>query len=63
LGDELIKLPAGEIRTLHLRAPGENTTELWLAYDYLLLPVKIRFVDRNDRVFVQVATQIQTSPP
>ena len=62
LGDELIKLPAGEIRTLHLRAPGENTTELWLAYDYLLLPVKIRHVDSKGGSIVQVATTIQLSP-
>ena len=62
LGDELISLPAGEIRTLHLRAPGENTTELWLAYDYLLLPVKIRHVDKKGGSIVQVATTIQLSP-
>lgn len=62
LGDELLTLPAGEIRTLHLRAPGENTTELWLAYDYLLLPVKIRHVDNKGGSIVQVATTIQLSP-
>jgi hypothetical protein len=61
LGDEEIDVPAGKMRTQHLQVPGESI-DLWLAYDYLLLPVKIRFVDRNDRVFVQVATQIQTSP-
>jgi hypothetical protein len=63
LGDEDIDVPAGRMRTLHLRAPGENTTELWLAYDYLLLPVKIRHVDAKGDSFVQVATQIQLSPP
>jgi len=61
LGDEQIDLPAGSLRTLHLRAPGENTTELWLAYDYLLLPVKIRYLDAKGDSFVQVATQIQLS--
>ena len=61
LGDEQIELPAGSLRTLHLRAPGENTTELWLAYDYLLLPVKIRYLDAKGDSFVQVATQIQLS--
>jgi len=44
---------------LHLRTPGENSTELWLAYDYLLLPVKIRYVDGQGDSFVQVATKIQ----
>ena len=59
LGDEDLELPAGTVRTLHLRAPGTNTTELWLAYDYLLLPVKIRHVDAKGDSFVQVATRIQ----
>ena len=58
LGDENVDLPAGAMRTLHLRTPGENSTELWLAYDYLLLPVKIRYVDANGDSFVQVATRI-----
>ena len=61
LGDEQIEIPAGSFRTLHLRAPGDNTTELWLAYDYLLLPVKIRHLDRDGDSFVQVATEIQLS--
>lgn len=61
LGDEEIEIPAGTFRTLHLRAPGDNTTEFWLAYDYLLLPVKIRHIDRNGDGFVQVATEIQLS--
>jgi len=63
IGDEEIEVPAGTLRTVHLRAPGDNTTELWLAYDYLLLPVKIRHVDVKGDSFVQVATQIQLSPP
>ena len=62
VGDEEIVVPAGTLRTLHLRVPGEKTTDLWLAYDYLLLPVKIRF-DDTEHVLVQVATQIQLSPP
>ena len=60
-GDEEIVVPAGTLRTLHLRAPGVNTTELWLAYDYLLLPVKIRHVDNKGNSLVQVATEIQLS--
>lgn len=61
LGDEEVDIPAGIFRTLHVRAPGDNTTELWLAYDYLLLPVKIRHLDRKGDSFVQVATEIQLS--
>ena len=61
IGDEEVTVPAGTLRTLHLRAPGVNTTELWLAYDYLLLPVKIRHVDKKGGSLVQVATEIQLS--
>lgn len=58
LGDEEIEIPLGVLRTRHLRAPGENSTELWLAYDYRLLPVKIRHVDNKGDSLVQVATEI-----
>ena len=61
IGDEEVVVPAGTLRTLHLRAPGVNTTELWLAYDYLMLPVKIRHLDNKGVSFVQVATEIQLS--
>jgi len=59
LGDEDIEIPLGVVRTRHLRAPGENSTELWLAYDYRLLPVKIRHVDNNGGTLVQVAVEIK----
>lgn len=61
IGDEQLDLPAGPMRTVHLRAPGTNardSTELWLAYDYLLLPVKIRYLDAQGASYVQVATKI-----
>lgn len=61
LGEEEVAVPAGTLRTLHLRAPGINTTELWLAYDYLMLPVKIRHLDNKGNSLVQVATEIQLS--
>ena len=62
VGEEEIEVPAGRMRTLHLRAPGVNITELWLAYDHLMLPVKMRHVDAKGDSIVQVATQIQLSP-
>jgi hypothetical protein len=61
LGDEEIETPAGSLRTLHLRVQDDTTTELWLAYDYLLLPVKIRHLDRKGDSFVQVATEVRLS--
>ena len=59
LGDETIETPAGILKTLHLRAPGVNRTELWLAYDYLLLPVKIRYEDKKGNSLVQTVTAIR----
>ncbi|MBN9422028.1 MAG: hypothetical protein BGO63_01550 [Candidatus Accumulibacter sp. 66-26] len=61
VGEEDIEVPAGTFHTLHLRAPGSSTTELWLAYDALLLPVKIRYTDRHGDSFVQVATELKYS--
>lgn len=58
VGDEEVELPMGTVQTLHVRSSGEHTTELWLAYDYFLLPVKIRHVDRKGDSFVQTATGI-----
>ncbi|MBP6707804.1 MAG: DUF3108 domain-containing protein [Candidatus Accumulibacter sp.] len=61
VGDEEIEIPAGTFRSLHLRIPGVATTELWLAYDRALLPVKIQYVDRQGQLYVQVATAIEFS--
>ncbi len=60
LGDETIEIPLGVLRTRHFRTSGENvnTTELWLAYDYRMLPVKIRHVDNKGGILVQVAAEI-----
>jgi hypothetical protein len=58
LGDETIEIPLGVLAARHLRTPGENATEIWLAYEYRLLPVKIRHVDNDGSAFVQVATEI-----
>jgi hypothetical protein len=62
LGDETIELPLGTLVTRHLRSPGERLTDIWLAYEYRLLPVKIRHVDDKGNAFVQVATEIRFGP-
>ncbi|MCB4361162.1 DUF3108 domain-containing protein [Quatrionicoccus australiensis] len=59
LGEELIEVPVGQFRTLHLRAVAGNTmTEIWIALDDSRLPVKIRFTDKKGDSFEQVATEI-----
>jgi hypothetical protein len=61
LGDEQIDTPAGVFLTVHVRAPGDNTTELWLARERWLLPVKIRHIDRRGDSFEQLADVLETS--
>ncbi|MBK1680125.1 DUF3108 domain-containing protein [Rhodocyclus tenuis] len=61
VGDEEIETPAGRFQTLHVRAPGDNTTDLWLARERWLLPVKIRYTDRHGDSFEELADVIHTS--
>lgn len=58
VGEETIETPAGSFRTLHVRVRNDSTTELWLALDRLLLPVKIRHTDKKGDSFEQVATEL-----
>lgn len=58
LGEETVRTPAGEFRTLHLRASGETITEVWIAPDLYRLPVKIRFTDKKGDSYVQLASEI-----
>lgn len=60
IGDEEIDTPAGRFQTLHVRAPGDNTTDLWLARERWLLPVKIRYTDRHGDSFEEQADVIHT---
>lgn len=59
LGEELLETPMGPLRTLHFRAAGETTTEVWLAIEKYLLPVKIRHLDKRGDNFEQVAQEIR----
>jgi hypothetical protein len=60
LGEEIVALPAGERRAVHLKTrSGNDTIELWLAVgqdaDMRGLPLKIRFTDRKGEIFDQLA--------
>ncbi|MEF8721528.1 MAG: DUF3108 domain-containing protein [Candidatus Accumulibacter delftensis] len=59
VGDEDVETPAGSFRSLHLRVGGVSPTELWLAYDRSLLPVKILHTDHKGAIFVEIATSIE----
>lgn len=59
IAEELLETPVGLLRTLHFRAPGETTTEVWLAVDRYLLPVKIRHIDKKAESFDQLVEEIR----
>lgn len=58
VGEEVLETPAGTFRTLHIRARTDDTTELWLALDRQMLPVKIRYTDRKGESFEQIAVEL-----
>ncbi|OQA34630.1 MAG: hypothetical protein BWY57_00337 [Betaproteobacteria bacterium ADurb.Bin341] len=61
VGEELLETEVETFRTLHLKVQTEtNTTELWVALDRGLLPVKIRHIDRKGEVFDQIVNEIGT---
>jgi hypothetical protein len=55
IGAETLKTPLGELRTRHfekVRDPGDKRGfEFWLATDRDLLPVKLRYLEKNGDVF------------
>jgi hypothetical protein len=61
VGTEELDTPVGKIKTLHLakhRDPGENGTEVWLAADRNLFPVKLLILENDGSKFEQVITQL-----
>lgn len=62
LGKEWLETPLQPIWTLHFRASGETTTDVWLAPDNYLLPVKIRHIDKKGEPFEQVVEDIRLAP-
>jgi len=55
VGDEVLMAPGGPIRALHLHRPadagsGEPRIDLWLGYDFEMLPVRLRLEDPKRRV-------------
>ncbi len=59
VGDETLPAPGGPIRALHLRRPPPPGTDdpridLWLGYDFQMLPVRLRVEDAGRRVLDQV---------
>jgi hypothetical protein len=63
LGPETLELPVGSFDTLHLQSIGKSQTDLWLAPEYLMLPIKIRFTDRDGDTYEQAIREIFVTLP
>jgi hypothetical protein len=65
LGETMLPLPAGERRTIHVRARGGgDTIEVWMAAGEdgraRGMPLKIRFIDRKGELFDQTTDEAGT---
>ncbi|MDA8254761.1 MAG: DUF3108 domain-containing protein [Betaproteobacteria bacterium] len=66
LGEEVLTLPGGERRALHVRTRTSNDTiELWLRTGADAasrgLPLKIRFIDRRGDIYDQIADDLDSA--
>jgi hypothetical protein len=63
---EIIDTPLGKLNAVpvrQIRAPGKESVALWLATEYRMLPVRIRFFDRDGNAAgEQLITDIRVSP-
>jgi hypothetical protein len=63
VGQETLVTPLGEVRTRHfekVRGPDDKRAfEFWLAPDRHLLPVKLRYVEKNGDTFDSIITEIK----
>lgn len=63
--EEAIKTPMGTLQTVHFRklhGPHEEGLEIWFGLEYRLLPVKVRYLDRDGNVAAEaVITDIRVS--
>lgn len=64
IGEEDLDLAVGVAHTLHLQAAGEDTTDLWLDRERLLLPAKIRHTDKKGETYeLLLSSVLATAPP
>lgn len=65
-GEENVNSALGEVKTIHIVHTGvevEEKIELWLAIDYQYIPVKIRKIEKNGKIYEFVATRVVTNRP
>lgn len=59
--DTALETPLGRISVLHLvkqHAPGETATEIWLARDYGMMPVKMRIIEDDGGRYEQTILRL-----
>lgn len=62
--DTEIDTPIGRLAVVHLvkqHAPGETATEIWLAREHRLMPVKMRIVEDDGKRYEQIIAQLDMS--
>ena len=63
--DTALDTPLGRLAVMHLvkqQAPGDTGTEIWLARDHAMLPVKMRIIEDDGSRFEQIITRIDMPP-
>lgn len=61
-GEEEIETALGKVKTLHIAknsSEGDGKLELWLGVDYHYLPMKIRKIDKDGKVYEQVISTLE----
>jgi hypothetical protein len=59
--DTALDTPLGRLNVVHLvkqLAPGDTGTEIWLARNHAMLPVKMRIIENDGSRFEQIITRI-----
>ncbi len=62
--DTAINTPLGLLAVVHLikhRDPGDTATEIWLARNYRMMPVKMRIIEDDGKRYEQVIARLEIS--
>lgn len=63
--DTAIDTPLGRFEVIHLvkaRAPTDTATEIWLARDHRLIPVKMRIIEDDGTRYEQIISRLDMTP-
>lgn len=60
--DTAVDTPLGRLQVVHLvkrHAPGETATEIWLAREHRMMPVKIRIIEDDGARYEQIIARLE----